>query len=74
MQISADWRTEPDLNRAGYIFRRSILQEVENQSDLVAKMDLLKSPEEREREILTFYKHAMTNWARPLSVLLMGKV
>ncbi|KAI7789827.1 uncharacterized protein LOC130549524 [Triplophysa rosa] len=67
-----DWRTEPDLNRAGYIFRRSILQEVEDQPDLVAKMDLLKSPEEREREILTFYKHTVTNWARPLSVLLMG--
>ncbi|XP_056114359.1 uncharacterized protein LOC130090778 [Rhinichthys klamathensis goyatoka] len=35
-------------------------------------MDLRKSPEEREREILTFYKNSMTNWARPLSVLLGG--
>ncbi|XP_065150553.1 G2/M phase-specific E3 ubiquitin-protein ligase-like isoform X1 [Paramisgurnus dabryanus] len=65
-----DWRTEPDLNRAAYIFRRSALQEMENQPDLVAKMNLLKSPEEREREILTFYKNPLTNWARPLSVVL----
>lgn len=74
MHIFADWKTEPDLNRAAYIFRRSLLQEVEDQPDLVAKMDLRKSPEEREREILTFYKNPMTNWARPLSVLLGGKV
>ncbi|XP_065124068.1 uncharacterized protein [Paramisgurnus dabryanus] len=56
-----DWRTEPDLNRAAFIFRRSALQEMENQPDLVAKMNLLKSPEEREREILTFYKNPLTN-------------
>lgn len=65
-----DWRTEPDLNRAAFIFRRSALQEMENQPDLVAKMNLLKSPEGREREILTFYKNPLTNWARPLSVVL----
>ncbi|XP_039523838.1 uncharacterized protein LOC120476763 [Pimephales promelas] len=67
-----DWRTETDLNRAAYIFRRFVLQEVEDQPDLVAKMDLRKSPEEREREILTFYKNSMTNWAHPLCVLLGG--
>ncbi|XP_039524304.1 uncharacterized protein LOC120477014 [Pimephales promelas] len=66
------WRTETDLNRAAYIFRRFVLQEVEDQPDLVAKMDLRKSPEEREREILTFYKNSMTNWAHPLCVLLGG--
>jgi len=74
MLIFADWRTETDLNRAAYIFRRFVLQEVEDQPDLVAKMDLRKSPEEREREILTFYKNSMTNWAHPLCVLLGGKV
>lgn len=62
------------MNHAAYMFRRSLLQEVEDQPDLVAKMDLLKSPEEREREVLTFYKNQTVNWARQLSVLLKGKV
>lgn len=41
--------TESDLNHAAYMFRCSLLQEMEDQPD-VAKMDVLKSTEERDRE------------------------
>ncbi|MEQ2219892.1 hypothetical protein XENOCAPTIV_027432, partial [Xenoophorus captivus] len=39
---------------------------------LVARLDLGSTEEDREREILTFYKKTGIDWASPFSVILTG--
>ncbi|XP_076849279.1 uncharacterized protein LOC143497276 isoform X2 [Brachyhypopomus gauderio] len=67
-----DWKLEPELNLAAYKFRRNLLQEAEEQPELVARIDFTRDTQDREREILTFYKRHEICWARPFSVILRG--
>ncbi|KAL6459656.1 hypothetical protein MHYP_G00314150 [Metynnis hypsauchen] len=69
---SHDWKLEPDLKLAAYKFRRNLLQEAEEQPELVARIDFTRDPQDREREMLTFYKRHDICWARPFSVILRG--
>ncbi|KAI7810042.1 hypothetical protein IRJ41_020763 [Triplophysa rosa] len=67
-----EWNVEPDLCRAALQYRRELLAMAESLPDLNAGMNLCGSPQEREREMLTFYKSQPGNWARPFSVILRG--
>ncbi|KAL6464612.1 hypothetical protein MHYP_G00269290 [Metynnis hypsauchen] len=69
---SHDWKLEPDLKLAASKFRRNLLQEAEEQPELVARIDFTRDPQDREREMLTFYKRHDICWARPFSVILRG--
>ena len=44
------------MKLAAYKFRRNLLQEAEVQPELVARIDFTRDPQDREREMLTFYK------------------
>ncbi|XP_013855930.1 uncharacterized protein LOC106511731, partial [Austrofundulus limnaeus] len=69
---SEEWTTEPDVLKAANIFKRQLLNSAELKPELVARLDLRSTEEDREREILTFYKKPGIDWARPFSVILGG--
>ncbi len=54
------------------MFRRQLLNSSERKPELVARLDLRSSEEDREREILSFYKKTGVDWASPFSVILGG--
>ncbi|XP_049906331.1 uncharacterized protein LOC126393928 [Epinephelus moara] len=54
------------------MFRRHLLNNAELMPELVARLDLRSTEEDREREILTFYKKTGIDWASPFSVILTG--
>lgn len=66
------WRTEPDIHKAASMFRYKLLNSSELKPELVARLDLRTTEEDREREILTFYKKPGIDWASPFSVKLGG--
>ncbi|XP_049419864.1 uncharacterized protein LOC125881002 isoform X2 [Epinephelus fuscoguttatus] len=68
----SEWTTEPDVYKAANMFRRHLLNNAELKPELVARLDLRSTEEDREREILTFYKKPGIDWASPFSVILSG--
>jgi len=54
------------------MFCRHLLNNAELKPGLVARLDLGSTEEDREREILTFYKKTGIDWASPFSVILTG--
>ncbi|KAJ8250866.1 hypothetical protein GJAV_G00214110 [Gymnothorax javanicus] len=64
--------TEPDVNKAANMFQRHLLNNAELKPELVARLDLRSTEEDREREILSFYKKPGIDWASPFSVILGG--
>ncbi|KAG7257295.1 hypothetical protein CRUP_008542 [Coryphaenoides rupestris] len=69
---NADWKTEADIKTAVDMYRHQLLHDAEMEQDLVIKLDMGQSPEDRERVILQFYKQPNVNWARPVRVVLIG--
>ncbi|RVE61339.1 hypothetical protein OJAV_G00169860 [Oryzias javanicus] len=69
---SEDWTTEPDVYKAANMFRHHLLTSAEHKPELVARLDLRSTEEDREREIITFYKKPGIDWASPFSVILGG--
>lgn len=54
------------------MYRRRILRNVEDKPELVARLDLTSSEQDRVREVLSFYKRQDIDWASPFSVRLKG--
>ncbi|XP_023811216.1 uncharacterized protein LOC110014692 isoform X2 [Oryzias latipes] len=67
-----DWTTEPNIYKAANLFRQHLIHNAELKPELVARLDLRTTEEDREREILTFYKKQGIDWASPFSVVLGG--
>lgn len=55
------------------MFRHHLLNSAEHKPELVARLDLRSTEEDREREIITFYKKPGIDWASPFSVILGGR-
>lgn len=70
--FKTDWKTELDLMTAANTYRRYIPKNADNKPDLVMWLDLTSSEEDREREILSFYKWQGVDWTRPFTVKLKG--
>ncbi|XP_065109922.1 uncharacterized protein [Paramisgurnus dabryanus] len=67
-----EWKTEPDLETAAQMFRRQILKNAEYKPDLVVTLDLHSCEEDRERDMLAFYKRPNVDWSSPFTVKLKG--
>ncbi|KAJ8270424.1 hypothetical protein GJAV_G00114420 [Gymnothorax javanicus] len=70
--LAHEWITEPDLNLAASIYRRQMLTSAQERPDLVATLDMAGTEEDRERQILSFYKLPAIDWTSPFSVTLKG--
>lgn len=60
--------------KAVHLCRHQLLKAAEREEVLTMKLNMGKSPEDRERDILQFYKAPNVNWARGLIVVLIGKL
>lgn len=58
--------------QAAKVFKQNLLQQHASGKPLKMRMDLRDSEEERERELLSFYKQQQ-EWACPLHCTLVGK-
>lgn len=71
-RASMDWKTEPDTTKAAKRFEEDILNQHATGKPLSLAVDVGDSTEDREREILSFYKMAHVEWACPLTCTLRG--
>lgn len=55
------------------MFRHQLINNASHNPELVARLDLGSIEEQREREIIFFYKNPGIDWASPFSVILRGK-
>ncbi|XP_076836719.1 uncharacterized protein LOC143504293 [Brachyhypopomus gauderio] len=67
-----EWKMEPDLDTAAKMYRRHILRNAEEKPDVVVTLDVHASEQDREREMLTFYKRQNLDWTSPFSVRFKG--
>lgn len=61
------------MNKAADMFKHYLLKNGELKPELVARLDLRSTEEDREREILSFYKKPGIDWASPFSAILGGR-
>lgn len=72
-EMSLDWKTEPRSVKAAKLFKEQLLNLHATGKPLSLTMDVGDSMEDREREILSFYKMAHVEWGCPLTCTLRGK-
>lgn len=63
---------ELDPEKAAQMYRRQILKNAEDKPNLVVTLDLHSCEEDREREMLAFYKRPNVDWTSPFTVKLKG--
>ncbi|XP_060786590.1 uncharacterized protein LOC132892211 [Neoarius graeffei] len=66
-----DWKLIKEPARAAKVFKENLLREHANGETLKMKMDVRGSEEEREQQLLSFYKQQQ-KWACPLNCTLAG--
>ncbi|XP_060759750.1 uncharacterized protein LOC132870181 [Neoarius graeffei] len=66
-----DWKLIKEPARAAKVFKENLLREHANGETLKMKMDVRDSEEEREQQLLSFYKQQQ-KWACPLNCTLAG--
>lgn len=67
-----DWKLIKEPARAAKVFKENLLREHANGETLKMKMDVRDSEEEREQQLLSFYKQQQ-KWACPLNCTLAGR-
>lgn len=55
------------------MYRRCIIRNAEDKPELVAKLDLTSSEQDRVREVLSFYKQQDIDWTSSFSARLKGR-
>uniref|UniRef100_A0AAV2MJG4 Uncharacterized protein n=1 Tax=Knipowitschia caucasica TaxID=637954 RepID=A0AAV2MJG4_KNICA len=68
-----EWKLIKEPAQAAKVYKESLLREHASGEPLRMKMDVRDSDEDRERELLTFYKRQQ-EWACPLRCTLIGDV
>nr|XP_046267505.1 uncharacterized protein LOC124071110 [Scatophagus argus] len=66
-----DWKLIKEPAEAAKVFKQNLLREHANGETLKMKMDIRDSEEEREQQLLSFYKQQQ-EWACPLNCTLAG--
>ena len=70
--VCLEWKLIEEPSQAAKVFKENLLKEHASGTPLRMKMDLRDSEEDRERELLLFYKQQQ-EWACPLHCTLVGK-
>ena len=70
--VSIEWNLIKEPAQAAKVFKENLLREHASGKPLRMKMDVRDSEEERERELLLFYKQQQ-EWACPVHCTLFGK-
>ncbi|CAL8403794.1 unnamed protein product [Boreogadus saida] len=68
------WRNIADVGMAADQFRQALLVSKEDERNLKVKLDMAEDEEDREGQIINFYKTPNIDWARPFQAKLQGDV
>ncbi len=74
MFFFADWKTEPDKNKAASLYTKEIISQREMRKPLFMTMDLRMDKEDQDRELVAFYKQNSIEWASPVKCRLQGGI
>ncbi|CAL8340062.1 unnamed protein product [Boreogadus saida] len=66
------WRNIADVGMAADHFRQALLVSKEDERNLKVKLDMAEDEEDREGQIINFYKTPNIDWARPFHAKLQG--
>ncbi|KAK0143145.1 hypothetical protein N1851_018729 [Merluccius polli] len=72
-QLKQKWKLIKEPTQAAKVFKENLLKEHASGTSLRMKMDVSDSEEDRERDLLLFYKRQQ-EWACPLHCTLVGDV
>lgn len=70
----ADWKIEPDKNKAASLYTKEIIRQHETGKSLLMTMDVRMDKEDQDRELVAFYKQNGIEWACPVKCKLQGGI
>ncbi|CAL8291713.1 unnamed protein product [Gadus morhua 'NCC'] len=68
------WRNIADVRMAADVYRQALLLAKEDERILRVKLDMAEDEEDREGQIINFYKAPNIDWARPFQAKLQGDI
>ncbi|CAL8239944.1 unnamed protein product, partial [Gadus morhua 'NCC'] len=68
------WRNIADVRMAADVYRQALLLAKDDERILRVKLDMAEDEEDREGQIINFYKAPNIDWARPFQAKLQGDI